>query len=162
MPNTDKNSFYIYLVRHAKAEDHSIAGDFFRPLSSRGLNDANQMAEWFGENNSTPDIVISSPAIRTYTTASIFLKKLNNKPLFEVCQQIYNATADELIYLIDAYIDYNSLVLCGHNPGISEVANRLTGSLNISIPTCGLVAIRLTKNNNKFDTAGELYFIKSP
>ena len=69
----------IFFLRHAKSSwsDFSLK-DFDRPLSTRGIQDAKLMGNYFKAKNIDLDIVISSPSKRTKET----LKHLfsNNAP----------------------------------------------------------------------------------
>jgi phosphohistidine phosphatase len=42
-----------------------------------------------------------------------------------------------------AQIIARDLIVCGHNPGLTELANRLTGAGIDNVPTAGLVVIEL-------------------
>ncbi|MCL4792623.1 MAG: histidine phosphatase family protein, partial [Gammaproteobacteria bacterium] len=42
---------------------------------------------------------------------------------------------------------FRNIIVCGHNPGLTELANRLAGSDIDNIPTCGMVAIDLDLEN---------------
>jgi phosphohistidine phosphatase len=36
---------------------------------------------------------------------------------------------------------FNDIMICGHNPGLTELANQLTRGAIDDIPTCGVVVI---------------------
>ncbi len=62
-------------------------------------------------------------------------------------QEIYEASARDLIELIREVDDsINHLMLCGHNPGLTELANRLTVTDTDNIPTGACLSIRLATN----------------
>ncbi|MEP0712905.1 MAG: histidine phosphatase family protein, partial [Algoriphagus sp.] len=60
----------IILVRHGKsAWNNSELTDHDRPLATRGLNDVPMMALRLKEKGLTPDLIITSSAIRATQTS---------------------------------------------------------------------------------------------
>ena len=66
----------LLLIRHAKAEKDITVKDIDRPLKYIGIQDATFMAERLKERSLIPQILITSPALRTKTTAEIFADHL--------------------------------------------------------------------------------------
>lgn len=144
----------IYLLRHAKSDwaDPSIK-DFDRPLSKRGLSNAPAMGKLLKSKGMIPALVISSTAERTKTTAQLVTSQLGikaGKLLFE--KELYLASAQEIFLLIkDTSPEYDSVMIVAHNPGITELLNRLTGGNNYvaNIPTCGVAQLQFEGEWNK-------------
>lgn len=132
----------IYLVRHAKAGS-SHSGDFDRKLNETGLKEAHVMGELLKERGVAADMVIASPAKRALTTAEIFCDILGYQKLhIEKRMEIYEGGAGNLVKIVEQITDScNSAMLFGHNPGITECANRLAGSSINSMATCGVVRL---------------------
>ena len=67
----------VILVRHAKADKtmHTI-NDADRPLTERGITDAELVSSMIAGEKITLGKLVSSPAIRAYSTALIFARKL--------------------------------------------------------------------------------------
>ncbi|MCF8240602.1 MAG: histidine phosphatase family protein [Melioribacteraceae bacterium] len=134
----------LILVRHAKSswKDPDLA-DFERPLNKRGKRDAPLMAKLIAEKGEKPDVLISSPALRAYTTAREFAKQLDIKPKKLIMDEnIYEAGAHELMGLALKFNDeHNSVMLFGHNPGLTLLNNYLSAQRIDNIPTCGVVCI---------------------
>ena len=63
----------IYFLRHAKSswDDYELK-DFDRPLSTRGIQDADLMGNYFRSKKIKLDLVISSPSKRTTETLEHF------------------------------------------------------------------------------------------
>lgn len=134
----------VYLVRHAKSswDDESLS-DFDRPLNRRGLRDAPRMGKRLKERKVLPDLMVTSPANRALTTCnqiastvSYPLEKIKTEP------KLYHADEDEILNIIQQADDvHNSLMLFGHNPGLTDFANSLSERDNLirNIPTCGIV-----------------------
>ena len=56
----------LFLIRHAKSDwsDNTLK-DFDRGLNARGLKDAPFIGKFLKNKNIIPDLIISSPALRT-------------------------------------------------------------------------------------------------
>ena len=95
-----------------------------------------------------PSLVITSPAIRALETARI-VAEIIGYPLEFVQREtaLYLASpANILRVLARQDTACNDILLCGHNPGLTDLANKLTGADIENIPTCGLVVIEAAIN----------------
>lgn len=132
----------VYLVRHAKSSwaDMSLP-DRERPLNKRGLRDAPFMAQLLeGKGLATPHI-ISSPAKRAWDTAAYFAKELNVKEVQSV-ERIYGAGPTDLLDIIAALPDeQQQVMLFGHNPTMTTLANLFSEDYIANVPTCGILHI---------------------
>ncbi len=134
----------VYLIRHAKSswKDMSLK-DIDRPLNKRGKRDAPFMGNLLKEQGVMPDMLISSPANRAYTTACHFAEALGI-PKAEIIQEprIYEAwTADILEIIQQQPEDRQTIFLFGHNPTFTSFANSFTKNYIDNVPTCGIVRI---------------------
>lgn len=137
----------LTLLRHAKSswEQPGLA-DRDRPLSARGLRDAPRIAARLREAGARPSLIVSSPATRTLTTARLFADALGLSSKGVVTDdRMYLATASELLDVIaDQDESLEDLLLVGHNPGLTVLANRLLPTLQLdNLPTTGVVAMDL-------------------
>lgn len=139
----------LFFVRHAKSDwDNSSLLDIERPLNERGYREANHMSLIFKERAGTPDLIISSPAIRAMSTALIFARNLNyDANLLNIQQELYNTSMHDYLSTITK-IDpqYQSVALVAHNPTISDVANSLCQGLPMEMSTCAIAGIRFNTN----------------
>lgn len=132
----------LTLVRHAKS-DWSLPGqqDWDRPLNKRGQRDAPEMARRLRARKLKPDLVLSSPAVRALSTAAIMARELK-VPATQVRQdeRLYLASpADMLAVIRELGGAASHLMVFGHNPGITEFANRLSAGDHIdNLPTSGV------------------------
>jgi phosphohistidine phosphatase len=96
-----------------------------------------------------PSLMLSSPAVRAYSTARCFAAELGYPPEFlQREQSLYLATLNDLIGVVMAQDDsYNSIMLFGHNPGMTEFANYLVPGLTNNLPTAGVVAVRIDQDD---------------
>jgi phosphohistidine phosphatase len=132
----------LTLVRHAKS-DWSLPGqdDWDRPLNKRGQRDAPDMARRLRSRRLKPELVLSSPAVRALTTATVMARELK-VPAAHVMQdeRLYLASPTDLLAVIrERGGEAKHVMVFGHNPGITECANRLsTGDHIDNLPTCGV------------------------
>jgi phosphohistidine phosphatase len=136
----------LVIVRHAKAETLPLdKTDFERKLTEGGKKDAEMMASIISKQISCTDVIISSPAKRAWSTAKRFTKAFNKKEEFIIVDKnIYEASADTLIELVQNIEDnFESAMIFGHNPGLSQLAYFFTGDSSLELPTCGVVIISL-------------------
>ncbi len=110
------------MLRHAKSDwDSGAGGDFDRPLSQRGREDAPRMGKWMAGAGVIPELVLCSPALRTRQT----LAAVNNELavghiVYE--HDIYGASTGMLLGLVERYSPRcGNLMITGHNPGLSDL-----------------------------------------
>lgn len=135
----------LILLRHAKSS-HPEDGmpDAERPLSGRGERDAPRMGARLRERGIHPDLVLSSPALRARRTAKLVAGALDYPPEdVRLDASLYLAAPEEILAVVAAQADeIDCLLVVGHNPGLTELANALLPELNLSnLPTAGTVAV---------------------
>lgn len=132
----------LTLVRHAKS-DLGLPGqqDWDRVLNRRGQQDAPEMARRLRERKLRPDLILTSPAVRALTTASIMARELK-VPAERIAQdeRLYLAEPKAIIEVVrELGGDARHVMLFAHNPGVTDCANELsTGERIDNLPTCGL------------------------
>lgn len=138
----------LFLIRHAKSSwAQPGLRDFDRPLNERGMNDAPAMAQLLRARlPDTPVTIVSSPAKRALTTARFFAEALRiGEESIVRNQHIYEATLYEVLQIIQNLPDSADVVLLfGHNPTFTAVANYFSEDLIDNLPTCGIVQINTT------------------
>ena len=116
----------LYLVRHAKSSWEAPGlSDDKRPLLPVGVTKTTLVGEYLKKEDVKIDIMISSQAVRAYETAKIIAGYLNY-PVKKILQdrRIYDGPYDRLLDLIYATPDdAKSLMIIGHNPLITQLAN---------------------------------------
>ena len=139
----------LYIVRHGKStRDYGDISDIDRPLKERGINDSYTMAQRFLINGKIPDKIISSPAIRALHSATIFARTFNlpyNKIFID--EVIYMAGTKFMIdFIKKTENDVKSLMIFGHNPTFTHLANFFLDKNIGNLPTTGIVGIRFRIN----------------
>jgi len=132
----------LIVVRHAKS-DWSLPGqdDWDRPLNARGQRDAPEMARRLKSRKIRPDRILTSPAVRALATATIMARELRvTASLLQPEERLYLAgPADLLAVLRELGGSAKQLMVFGHNPGITEFANKLSAGETIdNMPTCAV------------------------
>jgi len=131
----------LYVVRHAKSSWADMTmKDIDRPLNERGNRDAPIMASYLKRNGYVPDRMIASEAKRAQETAAYFAEEMNMKLTVE--KTLYHAPEDtyfEVCYGLEESV--NSVMLFGHNPGITYLANSISKDYIDNVATTGVLII---------------------
>lgn len=120
----------VILMRHADAQWPDYSGsDFDRPLTPRGEQDARHAGAAIAAAGLRPDHLLVSSAARTQRTAQIVASELGLAPdAVEHLDSLYNAGASTLeAELLRAAAAGRTILLIAHNPGVSDLARRLSG-----------------------------------
>ncbi len=144
----------LTLFRHAKSGwDSPVARDFDRPLNDRGRKGAQLMGVFSQREALRFDHVISSPAVRCLETLDGFWEGYGQilHPNWE--RRIYLASGVTLLDVVhDITDDWSNVMMCGHNPGIEDLAmmlvpdakgDALRDALEEKYPTACLAEISL-------------------
>lgn len=136
----------LILLRHAKSSWGTPGlADIDRGLNDRGKRDAPLMAQQLLSRGLQPDYIICSTARRTRATLTEFVTVLGTPPnTVHFRDDLYLATVSTAQNIIASVPDTaRALLLVGHNPTCTDLAN-LHGDLSIdNVPTCGCVSIDL-------------------
>jgi len=135
----------LYIIRHAKSSwKDTMLDDFDRPLNKRGKLNAPFMGDILKNKNISPDIIISSPALRAKKTAEIIAEKTAYSKEIKFDRNIYEAETQELYKILSMVSDDEYIVfLFGHNPTLNMFAEEYV-NFHDNIPTCGIVEIEFT------------------
>lgn len=135
----------LMLLRHAKSSwsDDGLA-DFERPLSGRGERDAPRIGARLRDADLRPGLIVASPARRARHTAQLVARALDYpEDSVRLDPALYLATPEEILAVIAAQPDtVQRLLIVGHNPGMTELANQLLPTLGLAnLPTTGVVVV---------------------
>lgn len=142
----------LLLLRHAKSSwDDPGLRDHDRPLSDRGERSASAMAAYLRQNGVAPDLVLCSSARRTVDTLAAVRLGLPEGLKVETARDLYEAGAAALLdRLRRVPATVGTLLVIGHNPGLEDLATRLSGAdsdpgavkaLGRKFPTCALATL---------------------
>jgi phosphohistidine phosphatase len=135
----------LYLLRHAKSSWADIElTDHERPLNQRGEKDIPRIASWLSQKLECPELVLSSDSVRTKLTLKPVAAAWQIKPeAIRYAPQVYHASSAKLLKLLQE-IDSsaNSLLIVGHNPGLTDFANNLSKNyITDNLPTSGFIGL---------------------
>ncbi|MFD3001376.1 SixA phosphatase family protein [Pontibacter toksunensis] len=134
----------LYIVRHAKSSwEFEELSDHDRPLNKRGRSDASLMGQELAARDVQPNLIISSPAVRALTTATLVGKELGyDADDIVLDERVYGAGKEDLLQVVqEAPADVDYLMLVGHNEAISDFANMITPEQVSRLPTTGVVVL---------------------
>jgi len=134
----------LYLMRHAKSSwEEPGVSDADRPLIPKGVRKTKLIVDFLVKRETTIDLMISSPAIRAYETARIMAAGLKY-PLNKIRtdRKIYDGYYDRILDIIyGTSSDIRSLMIFGHNPTITNLANLFLHPGIDNMPTSCVVCL---------------------
>jgi len=140
----------VFFIRHAKSswEDMSL-GDKQRPLNPRGKRDAPFMAKMLKGLGAKVDAIITSSANRANTTANFFAVEFGiSKEDMIVRDEIYEAYTEDVLRVVRSLDDhFETVLIFGHNPTFTSLANMFSQDYIPNVPTCGIVKVESESTN---------------
>ena len=134
----------LLVLRHAKSswKEEGI-DDHERPLNKRGRKDAPRMGELIKEKDLVPDYILSSSAVRAQHTAELVAEHCEYIGEVGGGRELYSFSSEDYLESLSQLDDTISRVMVvGHNPGLEELTQWLTG-IYTSLPTAALAVIQL-------------------
>ncbi|HTX88313.1 MAG TPA: histidine phosphatase family protein [Bacteroidales bacterium] len=148
---------FLYLIRHAKSSwDEPGTGDAERPLLKKGIDKTRKVIRFLNDRSIKADLIISSPAVRAFETAKLVAAGTGYPESgIRIEKAIYEGDPAEMAELISGTPDkVGSLMVFGHNPSITGLANRFIHPAIEMLPTTGVVCISFdTGSWDKISTA---------
>lgn len=140
----------LYLLRHAKSSwDQPNLDDFERPLNKRGHRDAPVMGKVIAGLELQPDLIISSPAVRAAFTARIVAGQIGiSDSRLRYDNRVYDASVNTLLQILRS-VDQNisTLLMVGHNPGLTDLIDYLSNKKIENLQTAGLYGMKFNIAN---------------
>jgi len=136
----------LYILRHGKSSwDHPEIDDFDRPLLSKGRKRTEIIAAYIKDNKLPVDLIISSPGVRAYQTAKIIAEKIQCKLITH--EDLYPGYSSQVFDVIFSQPDkLKSIMIVGHNPGLTSLVNDLIDNNYEWLPTSGLAMASFNTN----------------
>ena len=138
----------LIIIRHCKSSWSDLSlNDFDRPLNNRGVQDGNLMSKELSKKIDNVDLLISSSSKRTRLTADFFIKLIKiNKISF--IDDLYHSSSENIISKLKKISNtHESIMVIGHNPGLTDLVNKLTSINLYNLPTCGVAIVNLNIKN---------------
>lgn len=126
------------LIRHAKAARPPVTSDIDRPLLPRGHQDAIAVGTAL-RRAVTPDLVVTSPAIRARETAAAMMAAAGWTAPVEVVDRLYGGGPDDVLRSLARHAS-EVVVAFGHEPTWSQTVGLLSGA-QVTMPTAAAVCL---------------------
>ncbi len=127
-------------MRHAKSSwKETGVTDHDRPLNKRGLRDAPRIADAIHDRGWTPDLILVSSSKRTLQTLSGMSNRFEGVQS-EIRTEIYHATVNDLLLVLEDMAQEGTTMVLGHNPGSEILVNHLSGEWHV-MPTAAAVLL---------------------
>ncbi len=156
----------LLILRHAKSSwDFAELSDHDRPLNNRGKRDAPRIGRKLLKEGLIPQVIISSSAIRAYSTAEEVAKVCGYDGEIVVDSSLYGSGYIAYLNVLRIQNDrLDIIMLVGHNPDSEQLLEILTGKM-VTMPTCTVACVKLLIRKWKelnTQTKGELVNIWRP
>lgn len=139
----------ITFIRHAKSSWKFDLPDVLRPLKSRGITDANLVADEFLKFKFHPQKIFSSPATRARKTCEIFAgKSLFDFNNIEIVDDLYDFGGSSVVKFIKSLDNsLDRIMIFGHNHAFTSIANSFGTEYIENVPTSGLFKLDFSINS---------------
>lgn len=134
----------IYIVRHAKSswKDAGLT-DEKRPLLEKGKKRTKKIIDFLHEKKVSVDCIISSHAVRALETAKILAHALDYpQDNIKIDPLVYVSDGERIFnQFYDLSEEYDSVMIVGHNPALTDFVNHFLDPRIDNLPTSGVVSI---------------------
>ena len=137
----------LIIIRHGEFDRRGLrVDDIDRILDWRGRYQVSEMAARLASLEIKPDLIVSSPARRAVETAEACAEKLGvPSESIRVDEAVYEAERVELLRFVQAWDDTDeTIVLCGHHPGITDLLHHLVDSDIETLPMGAFAVVGLS------------------
>jgi phosphohistidine phosphatase len=118
----------LYLLRHGEAEVRKPSKkDEDRALTANGKSDIRRVAKLARAAKVKPGIILTSPLLRATQTAEIASKVLGTKRVAVTQALLPDAAPENLWKELGVMDGLEQVMLAGHDPGITRLAQFLLG-----------------------------------
>jgi phosphohistidine phosphatase len=158
----------LYLMRHGLAVEKGETGDnsdHDRPLTPKGRQRVQRVAEAFVSLDIAVDTLLSSPLVRARQTAEILLRQWKIRRKLQVTDYLSPGTPPDLLIalLLQLKGAPQEILLVGHEPDLSQFAALLltgTESLELTFKKAGVA--KLAVNHLKAGRCATLEWLLTP
>ena len=133
----------LFIMRHAKSDwGASFEADHDRPLARRGEKAARRIGRFLSENDSAPELIISSTATRAQTTAVLASEAGGWSCQIRTDSNLYSAGIEDVLDVVAGVEPgVGSLLIAGHEPTSSMLVSWLIGGGRVGMPTAAVACL---------------------
>lgn len=134
----------LYIIRHAKSSwDNAELIDFDRPLSSRGIRDAQMLFSHWANEFKGVELIATSPANRAKSTSMLLCQTVGvSQNLMSKYESLYEASVADVYAVVKSFSNkVNTAAIVGHNPSFYYFANQYLKKQIEKLPTSGIVKL---------------------
>lgn len=150
----------LFLLRHGQAMDKlPDQRDIDRNLDPVGLQNASRMGMKLHQDQRKFDIILCSTAARALTTATLVSEQIGYDPgRIHKNEEIFDASVRTLLQVVNNLKEsWESVLIVGHNPSMSYLAEYFSDAEVGNLATCGLAQFsfelpwaEISEGNGKF------------
>ncbi len=141
--STTGSSRTLVILRHGKSDWSGGHADRDRPVGDRGRRQAAEAGAWLAAHLPPIEAAVVSPAQRTRTTWELVATELADPPEPVLDERLYGGWGEGLLGVVrDLPAEAESALLVGHNPGVEDLVELLTGTW-VDLPTASLAVVDL-------------------
>ena len=118
----------LILLRHGKAEDSNISGDFSRVLLEKGREQARRAAQLLKIAGILPEIVLTSPLSRARETAEEFCKTAEMPGAVTQNWLACGMAPETALKELSAFPEFKRIAIVGHEPDFSQLIQWILGT----------------------------------
>ncbi len=118
----------LILLRHGKAEDSHVDGDFARALLERGREQSRRAAHLLRSSGKLPSVVLTSPLIRARQTADEFCHAAEIPGAVIQSWLACGMSPETAMAELVAFRDFKRVMIVGHEPDFSHLIQWLLGT----------------------------------
>lgn len=152
----------LYLMRHGPAGFHGewTADDDLRPLTPKGRDAVEAVAEQLARIAVEVDCILTSPLTRALQTAEIVASRLGASKLVEIDPRLGPGFDTEaLVGILAEHSSASALMLVGHEPDFSGIVSALIGGGAIDYKKGAVARVDLFATERP---AGSLVWLLTP
>jgi phosphohistidine phosphatase len=126
---------YLYLVRHAIAEDREDFSkksqeDSLRPLTLKGRKRMQKMLFLIEDELQDLDLIVTSPYVRAKQTAQIISEFLGGVRIIESAELVPHAAPAAFLKWLKSQENQKKILAVGHSPHIGSFASYILSGSN--------------------------------
>jgi phosphohistidine phosphatase len=135
----------LLVMRHAKSDwGAASGGDHGRVLARRGIKAARKIGRFLTDSGTTPDLVLSSTAVRALITAELAATAGEWGCDIVTSRDLYASDPERVLDVVrETENGVERLLIAGHEPTWSTLVTWLIGGGRVRMPTAAVACLDL-------------------